>query len=300
MSKNRLGVLLSGGNGSRFFPITYSLSKQLVPVYDKPLFYYPLSNLLLSGIKDILIITNPEYLEAYKKFISLFKGYGLNIEVVVQDSPRGLADAIRIVRDTKGERDFCLMLGDNILFGNNLSNILSKANNSKKATLFGYYIDQPQEYGVFQFNKKKKISKIIEKPSRYISNYISIGIYFYNKEVFKYFKKIKPSKRGELEITDINNLYLKSNQANISFLSRGISWFDIGRAERFVEASAFIRSIENYQGLKIGCPEEILYRMGLVDKKTLIKQIKNYPDSDYKTYLLKILKTYYIEANATG
>ncbi len=278
------GIVLAGGSGTRLYPITKGISKQLLPLYDKPMIYYPLSVLMLSGIKDILIISNPEYIENYKMLFGNGNQIGLNIEYKIQKEPKGLAEAFIIGEDFVGNDDVCLVLGDNVFFGHGLTEILKNAveniNKENKATVFGYYVNDPERYGVVEFNQNGKVISIEEKPEKPKSNYAVVGLYFYPNDVVKKAKEVKPSERGEVEITSINDMYLKENRLKVELLGRGYAWFDTGTHDSLLDASDFIRAIEKRTGLKVACIEEISYNKEMIGV-ILWKVIK-------KIYLIKI------------
>ncbi len=280
------GIVLAGGSGTRLYPITKGISKQLLPLYDKPMIYYPLSVLMLSGIKDILIISNPEYIENYKMLFGNGNQIGLNIEYKIQKEPKGLAEAFIIGEDFIGNDDVCLVLGDNVFFGHGLTEILKNAveniNKENKATVFGYYVNDPERYGVVEFNQNGKVISIEEKPEKPKSNYAVVGLYFYPNDVVKKAKEVKPSERGEVEITSINDMYLKENRLKVELLGRGYAWFDTGTHDSLLDASDFIRAIEKRTGLKVACIEEISYNKEMIGV-ILWKVIK-------KIYLIKYKK----------
>ena len=289
MKMKRKGIILLGGHGSRLYPITKSLNKHLLPIYDKPMIYYSLSVLMLAGIREILFITNPEDLCIYKKFFSDGSKLGLKIEYKVQPKPRGIAEAFIIGEKFLDNKPSALVLGDNIFYGNNLSKILQKANLRKKgATVFAYSVNDPSRYGVLELNKSKKIISIKEKPKKPKSNYAVTGLYFYDQKVIKYAKEIKPSERGELEITDINKKYLENKNLNVELLERGHAWLDTGTNKSLIEASLFISNIQERQGLKISCIEEIAFKKKFITKKQLLQIANSMKNSEYGNYLKKI------------
>ncbi|MCX5712065.1 MAG: glucose-1-phosphate thymidylyltransferase RfbA [Candidatus Omnitrophica bacterium] len=284
------GIILAGGNGTRLYPATIAISKQLIPVYDKPMIYYPLSVLMLARIRDILIITTGLALPAFKRLLGNGKGLGLNITYAVQSRPGGIAESFIIGEKFIGNNKVCLILGDNIFYGHNLSDLLSEAVKQQSgATIFGYYVSDPRRYGVIEFDKQCRVISVLEKPAQPKSNYAVTGLYFYDNEVVKIAKNLKPSKRGELEITDVNNIYLKSNKLKVKLLGRGYAWLDMGTHDSLVEASIFIRTIEERQGLKIGCIEEIAYNLELISASGL-KKIADSMHTSYGDYLRKVLK----------
>jgi glucose-1-phosphate thymidylyltransferase len=288
------GIILAGGSGTRLYPITLSVCKQLLPVYDKPMIYYPLSSLMLSGIKEILIISNPEDVSKFKTIFNDGTSVGLNISYEEQPEPGGLAQAFIIGEEFIGNDDVCLILGDNIFYGHGLPALFDKAKktikNEKGGAIFTYYVEDPQRYGVIEFDEDGFVTSIEEKPQEPKSNYAVTGIYFYDNSVVEIAKNIKPSKRGELEITDVNNVYLKNKKLKAFQLGRGHAWLDTGTPESLLDASEFIAMMEKRQGLKIGCIEEIAYRMGYIDIKGLKKAADTYSKGNYGKYLLKIIK----------
>ncbi len=288
------GIILAGGSGTRLYPITKGISKQLLPLYDKPMIYYPLSVLMLSGIREILIISNPEYIENYKMLFGNGSQLGLNIEYKIQKEPKGLAEAFIIGEEFIGNDDVCLVLGDNVFFGHGLTEILKNAinniRNENKATVFGYYVNDPERYGVVEFDNDGKVISIEEKPKNPKSNYAIVGLYFYPNDVVKKAKEVKPSDRGELEITSINEMYLKENRLKVELLGRGYAWFDTGTHESLLDAGNFIRTIEKRTGLKIACIEEIAYQNGWINKKHLEKLAEPLKKTGYGQYLLKIIE----------
>lgn len=287
------GIILAGGNGSRMYPITKSVSKQLLCVYDKPMIYYPLSTLLMAGIKDILIISTPHDLPNYRTLLGNGTDIGVRLKYAEQLKPEGLAQAFIIGEDFIGTDDVCMILGDNIFHGNGFDKLLlrtvAKVNKSKKATVFGYSVKDPNRYGVLNFNKKKQISSIVEKPIKAMSNYAVIGLYFYPNSVVKIAKNIKPSRRNELEITSVNNFYLNCNQLNVELLGSGYTWLDTGTPDSLLEASNFIQAIENRQGKKVACIEEIAFNMGYINSTKLSILVKNLCNTDYGQYLSNLV-----------
>ena len=288
------GIILAGGSGTRLYPITKGISKQLLPLYDKPMIYYPLSILMLSGIRDVLIISNPEYIENYKMLFGDGSQLGLNIEYKIQKEPKGLAEAFIIGEEFIGDDDVCLVLGDNVFFGHGLTDILKNATenikNENKATVFGYYVNDPERYGVVEFDKEGKVISIEEKPKNPKSNYAVVGLYFYPNDVIKKSHNVKLSDRGEIEITSINEMYLKENRLKIELLGRGYAWFDTGTHESLLDAGNFIRTIEKRTGLKVACIEEIAYQNGWIDKKHLEKLAESLKKTGYGEYILKIIE----------
>lgn len=282
------GIILAGGKATRLYPITKGICKQLLPIYDKPMIYYPLSILMLAGIREILIISSPEALFYFKNLLGNGKDFGLNFSYAEQKEPRGIAEAFIIGEEFIGKDKVSLILGDNIFFGEGLFDLLKEAKEYDGATIFGYYVKEPQRYGVIEFDKEKNIISIEEKPKKPKSNWVVTGLYFYDNEVVKFAKTLKPSWRNELEITDINNIYLKKKKLKLILLGRGYAWLDVGTYDSLIDASSFIKTIEERQGLKIGCIEEVAYRMGYIDKKQLKKLAKGY-NTNYGEYLLKII-----------
>ena len=283
------GIILAGGHGSRLYPITKTVSKQLLCVYDKPMIYYPLSTLLLAGIRDILIISSPNDLPNYKNLLGTGSDIGINLCYAEQSNPDGLAQAFIIAEDFIGTDNVCMILGDNIFYGNGLEkllfNTIREINEYGNAKVFGYYVKNPNRYGVLNLNKKKEIISIEEKPLELISNYAVVGLYFYPNSIIKIAKKIKPSKRGELEITSVNNIYLDNNKLNVEILERGYTWLDTGTPDSLLEASNFIQTIEKRQGKKVACIEEIAFDKGYINSTQLNNLAKNLLSSEYGRYL---------------
>ncbi len=286
---NRKGIILAGGSGTRMYPLTSVVCKQLLPVYDKPMIYYPLSVLMLAGIREILIISTPKDLNKFKDLLGDGKKFGCKFEYIVQEKPRGLAEAMIISKDFVDKHPSCLILGDNIFYGSNLRDKLNLANKTKGCTLFVYRVKQPEQYGIIKLGKKNNILDIIEKPKKFVSNFAVTGMYFYDEKAFEYSKNLKPSKRGELEITDLNKIYLKKKQISFQELTRGSIWFDTGTLGDIMRCQQLIRSIELKEGLKISCPEEVALRMGYLTKKKLLKFVNNYPANDYRSYIESII-----------
>jgi glucose-1-phosphate thymidylyltransferase len=322
------GIILAGGSGSRLFPLTMVTSKQLLPIYDKPMIYYPLSILMLAGVKEILIISTPEDTPRFKSLLGDGNRFGINLSYKIQPSPDGLAQAFLIGEEFIGNDTACMILGDNIFYGNGIKNTLSQAveNSAKgKATVFGYYVDDPERFGVVEFDKKGKAVSIEEKPTEPKSNYAVTGLYFYDKRVVEFAKKgkavsieekptepksnyavtglyfydkrvvefakqVKPSKRGELEITDLNRLYLEDGSLDVVTFGRGLTWLDTGTHESLAEATAFVKMIEDHQGLKISCPEEIAYHNGWISKEQLREQAELFKKSQYGKFLFDVLE----------
>ncbi len=294
-SIDRKGIILAGGKGTRLYPITKGISKQLMPVYDKPMIYYPLSTLMLTGIREILIITNPNDLESFKALLGDGSRLGLEITYEVQINPEGIAQAFLIAEKFINGKSTALILGDNIYYGNELVPALKAANSRKSgATVFAYYVSEPSLYGVAKWEKQKdgknKVIEIEEKPIFPKSNYAITGLYFYDHKVVEIAKSLQPSKRGELEITDLNKIYLKQNSLNVEVLGRGIAWLDTGNFDSLLEACTFIRTLEKRQGLKISVPEEIAWRKGWISDQDLIDLSLDLKKSGYGNYLELLLK----------
>ena len=284
------GIILAGGAGTRLTPLTSIFSKHLLPVYDKPMIYYSLSVLMLAEIRDILIITTPNDLEYYKKLIGTGNSFGLNIEYATQSKPDGLAKAFVIGADFIGKDNVSLILGDNIFFGSGFSDKLLKAKSLLSgANIFSYAVTNPERFGVFEFNKNGKVKKIVEKPKRPKSNFIQTGLFFYDNKVVDYAMRLKKSTRGEYEITDLNNIYLKKKKLNLSILGRGFYWFDTGTFDSLLKAGESIKLIQEKTGFKISCPEEIAYKKRWINKNTLMKSIKKYPNCSYSEYLKNLI-----------
>ena len=283
------GIILAGGTGSRLYPLTKAVSKQLLAIYDKPMINYPLSVLMLAGIKDILIISTAEDLPNFKKLFGDGSDLGIRLEYCIQDKPEGLAQAFILGEEFIDNDDVCLILGDNIFYGHGLTELLKSAilntTRYKKATIFGYYVNEPKEYGVVEFSKEGKVISLEEKPVNPKSNYAVVGLYFYPNSVVQMSKKVRPSERGELEITSVNKIFLEENKLSVEIMYRGFAWLDTGTHESMLEASNFIHTIEKRQGLKVACLEEIAYDKKYINKDQLISLAKSYNNS-YSEYLL--------------
>ena len=287
------GIILAGGSGTRLYPVTKGVSKQLLPVYDKPMIYYPLSVLMLAGIKEILIISTPEDLPNFEKLLGSGENLGIRLSYKEQPSPDGLAQAFIIGEDFIGSDDVCLVLGDNIFYGYGFSETLRNARKNVvavKSTVFGYYVNDPERYGVAEFDKNGLVTSIEEKPEKPKSNYAVVGLYFYTNDVVQIAKTIKPSHRGELEITTVNQEYLKRENLKVQVLGRGFAWLDTGTHDSLMEAGQFIETIEKRQGLKVACLEEIAYNMKYIDKAQLKKLAEPLKKNGYGQYLLKLAK----------
>ncbi|PWR33389.1 glucose-1-phosphate thymidylyltransferase RfbA [Listeria monocytogenes] len=284
------GIILAGGSGTRLYPLTKAISKQMLPIYDKPMIYYPLSILMLAGIKDILIISTPEDTPRFEQLLADSDQLGINISYAVQEKPEGLAQAFIIAEDFIGDDSVSLILGDNIYYGQGLSKMLQRASAKKAgATVFGYHVNDPERFGVVEFDESMKAISIEEKPTEPKSNYAVTGLYFYDNRVVEIAKSIKPSERGDLEITDVNKRYLELGELDVELMGRGFAWLDTGTHESLLEASTFIETIERRQNLKIACLEEIAYRMGYIDEAAVEKLAEPLKKNAYGQYLMKLI-----------
>ena len=291
MSSSRKGIILAGGNATRLYPLTYSVSKQLMPVYDKPMIYYPITTLMLTGIKEYLIIVSPNHLKAFQNLLGDGTQWGISIEYAVQEKPEGLAQAFLIAEKFINNSPSVLILGDNLYHGNDLTPQLIKANNNEEgATIFVYPVSDPKRYGVAEFDKNKKVINLEEKPLKPKSRYAVTGIYFYDKTAVEKAKQIKPSGRGELEITSLNNLYLQEKNLFVEIMGRGMAWLDTGTFDSLQQAGSYIRLLERRQGLKVGCPEEVAWRNKWIKDKDLVNLAKSMIKSGYGKYLIEIQK----------
>ena len=291
MNLQRKGIILAGGKGTRLNPLTRGVSKQILPVYDKPLIYYPLSTLMLGGIREILIITTPIDYDSFKRLLGDGRSFGIELKYAIQQKPEGVAQALLIAENFLNNGPSALILGDNIFYGNELVNILRKADkNRNSSTVFTYPVRDPENYGVVEFDDNGSPKNIIEKPEKFISRFVITGLYYYDSSAVEMVKDIKPSKRGELEISSLNQIYLNKQQLNIQKLGRGLAWLDTGTIDNLIEASLYIRSIEHRQGLKIGCPEEIAWRFNWINDKQLQELAKPLLKSGYGKYLLQLLE----------
>ncbi|MDD4489864.1 MAG: glucose-1-phosphate thymidylyltransferase RfbA, partial [Paludibacter sp.] len=283
------GIILAGGSGTRLYPVTKSISKQIIPVYDKPMIYYPLSVLMLAGLKEILIISTPQDIHLYENLLGNGDDLGIRLEYAIQPSPDGLAQAFIIGEQFIGDDSVCMILGDNIFYGFDFSRTLKEASKLQDgAIVFGYYVNDPERYGVAEFNADGKVLSLEEKPTVPKSNYAVTGLYFYSNDVVKKAKSLKPSKRGELEITDLNRLYLEEERLSMKIMGRGMAWLDTGTHDSLLEASNFIATIENRQGLKVACIEEIAFRNGYISKEQLLKLAEPLKKNHYGEYIIKI------------
>ncbi|MDD5900416.1 MAG: glucose-1-phosphate thymidylyltransferase RfbA [Lachnospiraceae bacterium] len=285
------GIILAGGSGTRLYPLTMVTSKQLLPVYDKPMIYYPLSTLMLAGIKDILIISTPQDLPNFERLLGDGSRYGISLSYKVQPSPDGLAQAFLLGEEFIGDEPCAMVLGDNIFYGNGFRKLLQEAVHNGEAglaTIFGYYVNDPERFGIVEFDEEGKVISVEEKPKHPKSNYCITGLYFYDKRVVEYAKTIKPSARGELEITDLNRIYLECGDLNVKLLGRGFAWLDTGTMDSLLEASDFVQMIQKRQGIEISAPEEIAFLNGWITKETLLKAAAEYGKSPYGEHLRRV------------
>ncbi len=282
------GIILAGGSGTRLYPLTLVVNKQLIPVYDKPMVYYPLSTLMRAGIREVLIISNPENLPYYKQLLGDGKRLGCSFSYAVQPKPEGLAQAFIIGENFIGDDNVCLILGDNIFYGHGLGEQLEKNQNPGGGIIMACYVSDPQRYGIVEFNKKREVISIVEKPEKPKSNYAVPGIYFYDNEVVSIAKKLKPSDRGELEITDVNKVYFKKGKLKVSALSMGTAWFDMGTIDSLMEAAEFVKVVQGRRGTKIGCIEEVAFEKGFINKRQLKDLARPLIKSEYGQYLMEL------------
>ncbi len=288
--KTRKGIILAGGSGTRLYPLTLAISKQIMPVYDKPMIYYPLSVLMEAGIREVLIITTPRDSETFQNLLQDGSQWGMKFEYKVQPEPRGLADAFIIGEEFIGKDDVAMILGDNMFYGSHLTEMLKKANEREESTIFGYQVKDPRAYGVVEIDENGKAISIEEKPQNPKSNYAVPGLYFYSNDVVEIAKNVKPSARGEIEITSINEEYMKQNRLYVETFGRGMTWFDTGTHDALLETASFVQTIEKRQGMQVCCPEEIAYQKGWINKEQLSTLADKYMKTDYGKYLKELIK----------
>ncbi|MFT8934007.1 MAG: glucose-1-phosphate thymidylyltransferase RfbA [Liquorilactobacillus nagelii] len=283
------GIILAGGSGTRLYPITRGISKQLIPVYDKPMIYYPLSTLMLAGIQDILVISTPEYTPMFEQLLGDGSDFGINLSYAVQEKPNGLAEAFIVGREFIGNDSVCLILGDNIYYGSGMAEMLQDAAKlTSGATVFGYHVNDPERFGVVEFDSKMQAVSLEEKPAHPKSNYAVTGLYFYDNGVVDYAANLEPSARGELEITDLNKIYLANGELNVKLMGRGYAWLDTGTHDSMLEAASFIATIQKRQNLKVACLEEIAFRMGYINRERLLELAQPMKKNDYGQYLIRL------------
>ena len=288
-SHSRKGIILAGGSGTRLYPVTQVMCKQLLPIFDKPMIYYPLSTLMLAGIREVLIISTPEATPVFRSLLGDGSQLGMRFEYKVQEVPNGLAQAFVLGREFIGDDPVCLVLGDNVFYGDGMRRLLAEANVSEGATVFGYYVNDPERYGVVSFDRTGRVEDIEEKPARPKSNYAVVGLYFYGNEVVKVAAELKPSARGEYEITDVNRHYLQQGDLKVKLMGRGFAWLDTGTHASLADATAFVKAIQDRQGLMISCIEEIAWRMGFIDRDQLVRLAEPLRKSTYGEYLARLL-----------
>ena len=288
--KTRKGIILAGGSGTRLYPLTLAISKQIMPVYDKPMIYYPLSVLMEAGIREVLIITTPRDSETFKNLLQDGSQWGMNFRYKVQQEPRGLADAFIIGEEFIGEDNVAMILGDNMFYGSHLTEMLKRANEREESTIFGYQVKDPRAYGVVEIDENGKAISIEEKPENPKSNYAVPGLYFYSNDVVEIAKNVKPSARGEIEITSINEEYMKQNRLYVETFGRGMTWFDTGTHDALLETASFVQTIEKRQGMQVCCPEEIAYQKGWINKEQLSTLSDKYMKTEYGKYLKELIK----------